>query len=155
MGKNAMAKTKRKYGLDEAIMNRIYRELAKEIKEDTKAKFRKNEREIIIPMVHATAFLRMLTLGLLVNKKLFGHGKQRLQRFADECIFQYDCVKSGNVTIKDMVELVAKESGIRVVYSEEEMQLVKKYGIERGSNGVDMAFKELRLKEHYDGESDK
>ena len=69
-----------------------------------------------------TAITLMLGIPLLVLHDKYSeitrkevNGKSRLERFAEMCLFQFDCFNEGRLTIDDFNNIIWNEAGIRLV----------------------------------------
>lgn len=69
-----------------------------------------------------TAITLMLGIPLLVLHDKFGeltrlevNGKSRLERFAEFCLYEFDCFNEGLLTIDDFNNIIWKEAGIKLV----------------------------------------
>ena len=60
------------------------------------------------------AFILMLGLPLIVLRDSFGFGRERLSRFMDGLLYQYDSFDSGYVSLEDLLKTVEEETGIEV-----------------------------------------
>lgn len=60
------------------------------------------------------AFVQMLGLPLIVLHDKFGYGKQRLERFIDELLKQYEEFDEGRITLDDLLETIETETGVKV-----------------------------------------
>lgn len=69
-----------------------------------------------------TAITLMLGIPLLVLHDKYSeltrrevNGKSRLERFAEMCLYQFDCFNEGRLTIDDFNNIIWKEAGIKLV----------------------------------------
>lgn len=57
----------------------------------------------------------LLGLPLIVLRDSFGFGRKRLTEFTDEVLKQVKCAENGRVTLKELQDIIYKETGFKIV----------------------------------------
>ena len=57
----------------------------------------------------------MLGLPLIVLRDDFGFGKQRLERFEDRLMEQYECFDEGYIDLETLKKVIRQETGAAVL----------------------------------------
>lgn len=128
MGRNNRAK-KKKPGMkpDQKIMRKEYDRMRHRVKEEISQDF----IQIMYPISEQTAFLQLVYLAMITAKDKFGFGKERLSRLANGIINQYECVLTGHVTIREMIDYVHEITGLKFEMTEEETRILTDMQIEK------------------------
>lgn len=128
MGKNNRAK-KKKPGikLEQKIVRKEYDRMRHRVKEEISQDF----IQIMYPISEQTAFLQLVYLAMITAKDKFGFGKERLSRLANGIINQYECVLTGHVTIREMIDYVHEITGLKFEMTEEETRILTDMQIEK------------------------
>ena len=109
--------------------------LRKEIKSIVQAEDKKKQKElqeqkdqmyqdiieVVAPIALKEAVSFCIAIAQETNRDEFGHGKDRLKRFADRFLNKYDCICGGYVTIQDIINEMLKVTGKRHSFDFDEM----------------------------------
>lgn len=63
------------------------------------------------------AFGMMLGLPLIVLRDTFGFGKERLTRFMDGLLYQYDSFDKDYIALEDLTKTIEEETGYKVTWN--------------------------------------
>ena len=99
---------KRNKGLtvDQKQLRKEVRAAAKDVerkRQKSKDQIYQDIIEVVAPVALKEAVSFCIAIGQEVNRDEFGHGKDRLKRFANRFMNKYDCICGGYVTIKDII----------------------------------------------------
>lgn len=61
------------------------------------------------------AFVAMLGLPLLALRDEFDFGQEKLERFMDKLISEYECFDQGYVSLEDLKQVIKEETGLQVL----------------------------------------
>ena len=133
MGKNSKAgKKKNTNKATIAGTERAIKKQVQDMKKEISTAIWDDYERVMYPIAEETAFLYLIYLSLMTLSGRFGFGKQRLTRFADDVINQYECVVGKWVTLQDMSDYIYNMTGLRFEPSDEQLkrQVFKKMGIQ-------------------------
>lgn len=105
--------------------------LRKEVKAVVKERDKNHAREmeqlykdmvtVLAPLAFKHAVPYVIALAQMVNRDKFGHGKQRLNDFADAVVFHHEALVEGRATYEEVGKEVFAVTGRIYDYSETEM----------------------------------
>lgn len=99
---------------------------AEEKKKEKEQKKQKNQIyqdiiEVVAPIALKEAVSFCIAIGQEVNRDEFGHGKDRLKRFANRFLNKYDCICGGYVAIHDIINSNMEVTGERYEFDFDDM----------------------------------
>ena len=117
---------KKKKGLtdDQKLIRKEVRAAVKEADRQTKKtkdQMYQDIIEVVAPIALKEAVSFCIAIGQEVNRDEFGHGKDRMKRFANRFLNKYDCICGGYVTIHDIINSNMEVTGERYEFDFDEM----------------------------------
>ena len=126
MGKNSKPKKSRKKGLtpDQKTLRKEVRAAVKEADRkytQQKEEIYKDVVSVVSPVAFKEAVIYVIALGQMVNRDKFGHGKKRMDLFAETILFHHEAICEGRATYADVAKEVFDVTGKLYEYDEEAM----------------------------------
>lgn len=117
---------KKKKGLtdDQKLIRKEVRAAVKEADRQTKRtkdQMYQDIIEVVAPIALKEAVSFCIAIGQEVNRDEFGHGKDRMKRFANRFLNKYDCICGGYVTIHDIINSNMEVTGERYEFDFDDM----------------------------------
>ena len=124
MGYKLPKKKKKGLTTDQKLIRQEVRAAVKEVdrkKARTKEQMYQDIIEVVAPIALKEAVSFCIAIGQEVNRDEFGHGKERMKRFANRFMNKYDCICGGYVKIHDIINSNMEVTGERYEFDFDEM----------------------------------
>ena len=124
MGYKLPKKKKKGLTTDQKLIRQEVRAAVKEVdrkKARTKEQKYQDIIEVVAPIALKEAVSFCIAIGQEVNRDEFGHGKERMKRFANRFMNKYDCICGGYVKIHDIINSNMEVTGERYEFDFDEM----------------------------------